>query len=155
MTYLLNCACRSRGPLKWGSSPSNGPNESKPITSTLKAGLTCQRHISRGRQLSHVPCGHLALSASGTQPLSPYPTRASYSRRQRAWRRCGALRSTDSTLESCVDHISGLHIFVVVLLLVCLTESQLHFLMVELNFEDEPFCARFEPSFHRNKLDTI
>ena len=54
-----------------------------------------------------------------------------------------------------VNHISGRHIFAMVLFLVRLTESQLHFLVMKLNFEDKSFRAGVAPSAHWNKLDTI
>jgi hypothetical protein len=57
--------------------------------------------------------------------------------------------------DSCIDHVSGFHVFAMVLCLVRLTGSQLHSLVVKLNFEDEPFRAGVAPSAHRHKLDAI
>lgn len=54
-----------------------------------------------------------------------------------------------------VNHISGRHIFAMVLFPVRLIESQLHFLVMKLNFEDKSFRAGVAPSAHWNKLDTI
>lgn len=57
--------------------------------------------------------------------------------------------------DSRIDHVSGFHVFAMVLCLVRLTGSQLHSLVVKLNFEDEPFRAGVAPSAHRDKLDAI
>ena len=64
VTYSLNCAWRSRGPLAMGCMAFRIlQTASKPVTSTLKRGMTCTRQISRKST-------HLRRRASSSAPLA-------------------------------------------------------------------------------------